>query len=611
MTAPRSNGAAEPPVKPGVFARARALVSSAFEDRTPWVLAGIALLVYLPGLTWGLPHATSEVGIRGWDVDSVTAIGVLSEFHNLLVEAKPDWWVAYPLFHYFVLAAVSAPYLAFLVMTGGLSAPQAGYPYGFSDPEGALAILALFGRAVTVLMGAGTIGLVYVAGKLAWDRRAGIVAAVLVMPATPVVYYSRTGNLDVPVLFWMAAGVAVMAWIYRDGLDVRRGALLGGLAAIAVATKDQAYGAWVPALVLVCLFHGVALGRRSGWWSRPTWAPIGALIAGGAVTYAFANGVVFAPGRFVRHVEFLLDYENTFYNVAQLGLTHPKTIGGYTLLARDIVRAVVVAGGLPLVLIGVVALAHPSTRSKWTVLLLSMLLGYAVLVIAPISHMQYRYALLPVVIVSLLAGRLLATGWTAGGGARSIAVAAGVLAIGWSGTRAVDLTYQMLGDAREEAGAWLQERAVPGDLVGYFGAVSQLPRIPVGVPTLRLDEQGMPPSRALARTLPKYVIVASDWSSEPGTDRSAFLPEEVLAEIQSGAHGYRLALDVEPDRLLGSELPYLVFVNPRVRVYERSAVETASTRGLLLPDGGSAKDSDGSGPLPTHLAPRYDAGGPT
>jgi 4-amino-4-deoxy-L-arabinose transferase-like glycosyltransferase len=563
--------------------RVRGLAAAATSDRTAWALGALAFLVYVPGILWGLPHATSEVGIRGWDVDSVTAIGVLSEFHNLLVEAKADWWVAYPLFHYFVLAAVYAPYLLFLVLSGGLGAPGSGFPYGFAEPEASLATLALIGRLITLTMAVGTVVGVYFAGRFAWDERAGIVAAALLMLTTPMVYYGRTGNLDMPALFWMTLGLVAMARICRLGLTVRRGAVLGLLAALAVATKDQAYGAWVPALVLVCAFHGVSAGRKEGWGGRAVWAPIGALVGSGAVAYAVANGIVFAPGRFVLHVRFLLDYEDTFYNVAQLGLTHPKTLGGYALLSLDISRAVAVAAGPPLVLLGVAALAHRSTWSRWTVLLVSMVVGYCVLVIAPISHMQYRYALLPIVVLSLVAGRFLAELSRSPGPIRRAAILGGVLAIAWSGVRAVDLTYQMLADARVEAGRWLQTRLSVGDVTGYFGAVSQLPRIPAGVVTVRLDDRGEPPAAALEGVAPTFVIVAADWSSAEGEDKSAFLPESLLQRLEDGGLGYRPVLDVHPRRLLG-EVPYLVFVNPRVRVFERVGERSADgSRGSIEP----------------------------
>jgi len=531
----------------------------------------VALLIYAPGILWGLPHATTEAGIRGWDVDSVTAVGVLSEFHNLLVEAKEDWWVAYPLFHYFVLAAAYVPYLGYLVLTGGLSSPSSAFPYGFEDPEGALTLLAVLGRLVTLLMGAGTVVCVYLAGRIAWNVRAGLLSAALLLMSTPMVYYSRTGNLDVPVLFWTAVGLTVMALVFRDGLSVRNGAALGSAAALAVATKDQAYGAWVPALLLVGIIHFRRSRSTTGGEKGRWWRPASAVVVGGMATYLIANGVLFAPGRFAAHVRFLLNYEETFYNVAQLGLAHPKTAVGYAMLLRDFVWAIAIASGPALVALALLSPIRRDVRTSWGLALGFMVLGYFVLVIAPVSHMQYRYALFPTLVAALLGGRMVA-GWFEGKRFhRGSAAAAMILALGWSAVQAVDLTYQMLSDARGEAGRWLDDRGSTGDAVGYFGAVSQLPRIPVGMRAIRLDETGVPPLIKLRSASPRYVLAIADWSSPPGMDRSLFLPEDVLAELEDGSLGYEPVLDLRPARLFGHSLPYLAFVNPRVRVYERLA----------------------------------------
>ena len=78
--------------------------------------------MYLPALWWGLPLATSGTVIHGWDVDGIAGISPLAEFHNLLVQPKSDWYVAYPLFHYLLLGLCYAPYLAWLWLTGGATA---------------------------------------------------------------------------------------------------------------------------------------------------------------------------------------------------------------------------------------------------------------------------------------------------------------------------------------------------------------------------------------------------------------------------------------------------------------------------------------------------------
>ncbi|MEO8201608.1 MAG: glycosyltransferase family 39 protein, partial [Gemmatimonadota bacterium] len=248
-------------------------------DRTAWILAGLAILLYAPGLFWGLPHATSEVTIRGWDVDSVAGIGPLSELHNLLVQPREGWYFAYPLFHYLILGLVYAPYMAFLWLTGGLTSPTAAYPYGFADPVTALAALAFLGRLVSVLMGMGTVVCTYLAARTIWDRTTAIIAAVAMMLCGPLVYYAHAGNLDVPVLFWLSVCVLSAAHIVKFGLTPKRAIGFGVLAAIAVATKDQAYGPLVPAVFFLIVMHLVDRKRTPGP-DAPWRAPIAMIVAG-------------------------------------------------------------------------------------------------------------------------------------------------------------------------------------------------------------------------------------------------------------------------------------------------------------------------------------------
>src|SRR5688572_27360493 len=93
------------------------------DDRLLVACGLVSLIVLVPAAGWGIPHATSDVTVRGWEVDAITGIGVLSELSNLLSAGRADWYVAYPLFHYLVLIAASVPYLVIARLTGSLSSP--------------------------------------------------------------------------------------------------------------------------------------------------------------------------------------------------------------------------------------------------------------------------------------------------------------------------------------------------------------------------------------------------------------------------------------------------------------------------------------------------------
>lgn len=539
-------------------------------DRTAWILGILAVLLYAPGLWWGLPYATSEVTIRGWDVDSIAGIGPLSELHNLLIQAQPGWYYAYPLFHYLVLGAVYAPYMAFLYLTGGLHSPGATYPYGFADPVSALATLAFLGRAVSVLMAAGTVAATYVAARITWDRRTGILAALTMMLCAPLVYYAHAGNLDVPVLFWVAVCVAAGARIIRDGLTTRRAIGFGVLAALAVATKDQAYGALVPAVVFLLATH-VADHRRQGGTGSPWRAPA-AMVLAGVVAFTVANGIVFRPDRFINHVKFLLNFEQTFVNVVNFtGVVRPNTPGGYLLVAQDVALAIYQSMGPVLMLAALAGLVVCWRRSRFLWLVTAMLLGYLLLVIAPIRHMHYRWAMMPMLFLVFPAARLLAAGLASAGWRRAAALAAVVVGIGWLGAWAADMRYQVWRDARNDAGDWLAGHARPGDRIGFFGSVGQLPRIPRDVLPVSMPSDSA--SAALQQSGVRLVLVIPDYSSQ-GTqaiDRSLYLPEATYHQLQDGSLGFtRVAqFRTDPLPLVGRRLTYLPIVNPPVQIFER------------------------------------------
>jgi hypothetical protein len=536
-------------------------------DRTAWILAGCAILLYAPGLFWGLPHATSEITIRGWDVDSIAGIGPLSELHNLLVTPREGWYFAYPLFHYLLLGLVYAPYMAFLWLTGGLSSPTAMYPYGFADPVSALATLAFLGRAVSVLMGMGTVVCTYLAARTIWDRRTGVIAGVGMLLCGPLVYYAHAGNLDVPVLFWLSTCVLAAAHIIKSGLTVRRAIGFGILSAIAVATKDQAYGPLVPAVAFLIVMH--LMDRRKDPGVEPAWKAPLAMIGAGMLGYALANGIVISPHRFIEHVKFLLNFEKTFVNVVHLDVVRPRSLHGYFLVARDVTRAVYESMGPVLLLAAIGGIVATWRRTRFAWLLVAMLAGYLILVIAPIRHMQYRWAMVPALLLVFFAARLLSMGLERSGLPRVAAIAGTAIGLGWLAAWAVDMRYQVMFDARNAASDWIAENARPGDKIAFFGSVGQLPRIPRDVLPVHIDDDSAS-SQKLLDSGARLVLVIPDYSSRGGLERSQYLPEHTYEQLKDGSIGFTQAAHFKTEPILGRHLNNLPIVNPPVQIFQRT-----------------------------------------
>ncbi len=555
----------------GISNRLGIVIASERELIIVWALA---FAVYLPAIWWGVPHATHPLGVHSWEIDAVTGMQTLSELHNLLIEAKPDWYLAYPLFHYLVLGALYAPYFLFLYVTGGMSQPTASYPFGFADPVEALKHLTLIGRALTVLMAAGVVVNAYLAAKAVWDKQTARLTAIAAALPTTMVFYARTGNLEVPMLFWMSAAILVLARSLTSGLTVGRAVCLGIFASLAVATKDAAYGALLIGLVLLVLIHirrGTPRTERSDWWKAPA-----ALLLSCCVVFAFASGLAIFPQRFAGHLQFVNNFEKTFFNVVHLDLLRPKTLAGYVTLIGDAGLQLVYALGPVLLITGLFGLAVTWRTTMFTKVLSLMMIGHIILVILPVRHMQYRYIVFPVFAFAFLVARALALGlrqkrqWLA-----VSTLTAAIIGFGWVGARAIDLTYQMMFDARYDAGDWLAAHVEPGDKIGFFTDQNCLPRLPAQVVPVKLLLDSS--TGNLRRERSRFVLIQQDYSTAPGSDHSRFLQESVYKEIVDGDLGYRKAasfntLGVFPERTVSASLAGAGrVVNPSVVIYELDA----------------------------------------
>ncbi len=532
-------------------------------DRAVLVCGLISLIVLAPASGWGIPQATSEVTVRGWEVDAISGIGVLSELSNLAGASRPDWYVAYPLFHYLVLGFAYVPYMTFATLTGRLRNPGGEFPYGFTDPVQSLAVLNAIGHAVTVLMGAITIMALFVLARRIFNTRAAVLAAALALCSAPFMFYARTGNLDVPALCWTMLCFVAIERSWSDGLTVGRAVACGVLAALAVATKDQSYG-----LVLVPL---VALLVRA--WRAPGAAakserirlPL-VLVGSGLVAFLVANGIVLRPDRFVRHLQYITHFRETFTNIrhqTELTVMRDPSLWGRVLLLGDMLRATGTAVGWPVVamgLAGFVALWRSVPSIRWMV---AALAGYFLLVLVPIQHMQYRYALAPAVLLALSAAAL-----TVRLTSRPVALAAmTIVLLAPAIAGAAEITHAMLTDARGPASEWLSRHAMPGDTLGYFGRPHQLPYIPAGVRVEQLQLGGA--ETRLGDVRPRWVVVAPDYFADPQRERSVFLPLAAYEGLRDGSLGWKLVARFESPGLLGRPLPYLPYVNPVVQLYER------------------------------------------
>jgi hypothetical protein len=229
------------------------------------------------GIRWGLPS------LLGWAPDELTPVRVMS---GARMHFASGWHDAYPAFHFYLLRVLYAPLLA-----ANSDAPEIGSPalerWRRSSGDGTNHALFLIGRGLSVLMAIGILLCVnFIASELVGSR-AGPWAAGVMALSLPFVYYAKIANVDVPFTFWFAVALAGYVVGLRTG-QTRAWVVFGTCAALAICTKDQAYGLFVvPWAVLL------TSGRHRG----AAWA-----LTAGVGVFLLAGGVLWNFSGFIAHL---------------------------------------------------------------------------------------------------------------------------------------------------------------------------------------------------------------------------------------------------------------------------------------------------------------------
>jgi 4-amino-4-deoxy-L-arabinose transferase-like glycosyltransferase len=545
------------------------------KDRLPVLLAVLALVVYLPGSTWGIPHVTGSDRAHAWGNDDQVPLAPLAEMHNTFVVAKPDRNVAYPWFHYFLVAAAYSPYLLYLVVTGGLRHPDSHYPFGLADPAAALYHLSLIGRSVTLVLAVATVLGMYFVARYLWDRTAGVFASLFTMLLFHMAYYARLGNPDVPSLGWTALGLAAFALALRQGLTPARGAWFAAFTALALATKLP-IGSFV-LLPFLLLWRHLRNGQRHrffGWqsiWAAPAMTTL--VFLG---TYVVASGIVVDPTRYTQHVA----KARWAATQATHWVRYPPTASGYLSHAGDLLGHLVDVMTWPGLVAAGVGLVLAARRDPPSLCLALSSVGFFAMLM-PMRLARIHYLLPVAVPLTAFAGYAFSRGLKAPRGFRAIVGAAAIVAVGYPLLHTVDLTHDMIHDSRYATATWLDRHTRAGDRLLHFGA-------PLTLPSLRADVQtvSVPHRRdslhALREHQAEVVIVMPldfnedrrrvEWRDGPHAVFNDYLTPEAWAGLTDGSLGYRLVARFQSPRLLPwLPRPFLTYatVNPPIHVFLR------------------------------------------
>jgi len=528
-------------------------------------------------IDWGLPN-----GNASWAADALGPLTVLSIARRSVGIWNSGWfYFKYPLGYPLVLLSAYAPFLALQLLTGDLRHPQATYPYGFSDPETSLYVMALLGRVVSALAITATVGFTFDIGRRLFSRAAGVLAAAFAATAYPLVYYAHTSNLDATFLFWqvlalwatVAAAQSGRPWTY---------AVLGAAAAMAVSTKEQAFALLLPLPVIVVLWRRRLLrdGRhpwREAIWNRGALAGILAV----AATLVLVNNVLWNPGGFVNRILYLSgeSIPGVSARLAPVEFALFKGVAKEYTYAAQLFDAVESSLGWPLLVMVFVGVCFTlATRPGAALLLLTPPVAHYYLSLRALDLITLRYALPLLIIGSLYAGALCAALLASRYRAASMVLVGALCVLGLA--RAVELDLLLRDDSRYHAEAWMRDHAPAGSRIEVYQKAAYVPRFPgFKVDTVRLAERTI---EGVEARRPAYIVTSSaarmgithrwnpDWRQGNTLLVGAPRAVELLNALQEGRLPYReVARFSRTPTLLRMRITSLC---PEITIYERAVL---------------------------------------
>jgi 4-amino-4-deoxy-L-arabinose transferase-like glycosyltransferase len=438
------------------------------------------------GLTWGLP------GADDWAIDSITPVGPL-HYARQMVEAG-SWWSKYPPLHFTLLVLVYAPFVAYLLLSGGLTLGPgvAGYPYGLAQPEFALTVFTMLARVVSATMGIGTAVAVYLITREIAGRRAGFLAGLLFGCSPLAIYYAHTGNLDVPYMFWSSLALLCLVRVARGAPRVTY-VLLGIFTAAAIATKDQAYGLFVLMPLPLLVLHRRAPEGR-GFIDRRLLLGF----ASAVVTYLLAANVLIDPHGWLRHLWYVTHEGSAPYQM------FPATFTGYAALAERTARLILDSFAAPAAVLGACGMVWTLRRRRPGAGLVAFAgCSYLVLFLGPILYVLPRFVLPAVLVLAIFAGIAGSVLWDTRHGLARLLV---VVVLACSSGYGASMNLGLLWDTRYAAEEWLALHLPADAVVGTDGELTYLPRLPRGTATVPVEMTAH--GLATESTTPEYLVLS-------------------------------------------------------------------------------------------------------
>jgi len=378
-------------------------------------------------------------------------------------------------------------------------------------------------------MAVSTVLMVYVCGSYLYRARSALVAAALAALTMPMVYHAKIATLDVPFVFWFSISLASFVRILVDDSPVGY-SLFALSAALAVCTKDQAYGLYgVPLAALLCLAYTRAGGgspiRKLATMLGRRRLLLAASLA--LATFALFQNLIFNFGGFLFHLRYITGPASGPYRMFD------PTIAGQWQLWRALWMLVRVSFGWPAFLLCMLGVAlslwrpQAAHRRLWWVFLPAV--SYYVTFLAPIGYSYDRF-LMPVFIPLALAAGFCVSRFEDAPRARRPLVAGVAAVLAYSIAYAITVDVAMIRDSRYNVEAWIRSNVQPGATIGTIGPADHLPR------TSGFSRRYVSPNVEWLRFAPvDYIVVNADWV---GRFRPGLPEHELYKNLIEGRLGY-------------------------------------------------------------------------
>jgi hypothetical protein len=527
------------------------------------VLTVVSLSLNLYGITWGLPH------VEDWANLSLAPVKPLSYAKHLLY-GEP-WLFHYPPLHFFVLAVVYSPYVAYLLLTGGMQSPTDTYPFGLADPVLSLTVFTLLARLTSVAMGTGMVLVNYLTVRRLYGGTAAFVSSFLIASSYPIVHFAHNANVDVPYLFWLSLALYSFVRLI-DSFATKWYLLLALFTACAVGTKHTVYAIAVGLIPILLYWH-----YRHAAEQRPDATVLSALLDR---RFAYASGLfgvtlvlIFNP---------ILNWEGFSEHVSRhAGVsvgrswvlqTAGSALRGHLELAGSYVDYLRQSNGLPAFILVAAGFLYCLVRyPKAAVIVVLPTLAYYVLFVRKFGTHHLRYVLPVYLLCTWQAGKL-AADLVDVRAIRPLPQLALAAVLGYSLLYGFTVDFLYARDPRYAAEQWIAERIPGGAKILAVEPAYSLPRLPKNVDVTYRDlwDFNGDQTADITDVGADYVVVGMSLPRRSGIEKwKVDWVKTVDVDGFLTGRGYRAVASFKtPLPAWGADVPDIHVINPRVVIWQ-------------------------------------------